>query len=360
MFFNTIINESNENLLVNVPDVEYQHETSYEGMLHSILETEQNYNAMMEAVAMDELSYFAEAGEEQPSGEGKVKKFFDMVIKFFEKIWQKIKGYFQKFFNWTTMLIRDNQKFLITIKKQLKGISDVEYKGYNYTNFDKNVATLYDQSVNKIPDISVTTLDKKFLYTTIETTYVKDEVAGFIEDMKDNFETHMNTTRGVYVGKANCDRGDYSKELFKFFRDDKSDVAKVKYNLSDLFEMISNAKEIKADAEEDMKGLNKKINEIIKELQKARNTLLTIIKKDESTKANLKALNLSIKVTKEQLSIAQQFSAAKVSAIKQRTHQAKAACVKAANKGIDDDYKAKYPKKEKESTNESAYGVNFI
>ena len=115
-------------------------------------ENEMNWNAIMEAVAMSEMeemdrngsnySAVAEAG------------FFESVVNFFKKIWEKIKSLFKKFMVMIGSLVGKDKDFAKkhgdTIRKAINNIpNDAEIKGYKFTT-DKLEGSISTATTNLV------------------------------------------------------------------------------------------------------------------------------------------------------------------------------------------------------------------
>lgn len=99
-------------------------------------ENEMNWNAIMESVAMAEMEEMSSSGSDYSvvAEAG----FFESVVAFFKKVWEKIKSLFKKFMVMIGSLVGKDKDFAKkhgdTIRKNMINIpNDAEIKGYKFT-----------------------------------------------------------------------------------------------------------------------------------------------------------------------------------------------------------------------------------
>lgn len=99
-------------------------------------ENEMNWNAIMESVAMTEMDEMSNSGSDYSvvAEAG----FFESVVNFFKKVWEKIKSLFKKFMVMLGSLVGKDKDFAKkhgdTIRKNIINIpSDAKIKGYVFT-----------------------------------------------------------------------------------------------------------------------------------------------------------------------------------------------------------------------------------
>lgn len=99
-------------------------------------ENEMNWNAIMESVAMAEMEEMSSSGSDYSvvAEAG----FFESVVAFFKKVWEKIKSLFKKFMVMIGSLVGKDKDFAKkhgdTIRKNIINIpNDAEIKGYVFT-----------------------------------------------------------------------------------------------------------------------------------------------------------------------------------------------------------------------------------
>lgn len=181
-----------------------------EACIEATLVNEQNFNAIMNAVAYDEMKYFVENGVEVVYEEGRISKFFSMIKSAIDKAWAKIKSIFEKVITAITGWISSDKQFVTKYKSQIKSAKNVEYKGYKLKNLDAEIyanlmasfKSLYEDDYNKGKSGKKIDVDK-----------IGDKM------------------RGVSFGDSgkSISSGDYAAELKKFFGLD-SDKSTIPYD----------------------------------------------------------------------------------------------------------------------------------
>ena len=326
MFYTiTNVNESVD-FLSDAQEVDFKHEANLEGALMNIYESEVNWNSLMKAVAMDELTHFVENGEMAVYEGARLDSFFAKMKEFFKSLWTKIQGFFNKFFAMIAQFVLTDKAFVKKYEKALrdKTTTGFEYKGYEFTNLDdsnemKQLAAQVMNSTQRVKDAK--DLEPKSV----------EEIKAITKSLGEN-ETKINDGyRGKMVKKSSVEYDDYAKELYMYFRkgeDSPSTISGV--NIDAQIKYISDAKDNIKAAKEDMNIYKKSINDVIDALNKAEKALGSADKEEDKAKnsAISSCILKSIASTKSMLSIAQTYSGAKVSALKARNRQAKSVCVK--------------------------------
>ena len=134
MIFSTTENDFLENIK------ESPYPLGYEGALMHVYENECNYNAIMKAVGLSEMSYYQETGRELFLNEaGAFSGFIDKVKAFFRKVIEKIKSIFKKFIAAIDQYRLDNKQFVKKYSAQIlrKDLSNFEFEGYKFSMLDK-------------------------------------------------------------------------------------------------------------------------------------------------------------------------------------------------------------------------------
>lgn len=178
-----------------------------EACIEATLVNEQNFNAIMSAVAYDEMKYFVENGVEVIYEEGRISKFFGMIKNAIDKAWAKIKSIFEKVITAISGWVSSDKQFVTKYKSQIKSAKNVEYKGYELKNLDSEI---YDKLMSS--------------FNSNMNTYKGGESGKKIDT--DKLGDKM---RGQSVGEASVSSGDYATKLKKFFGLDGSKSA-IKYD----------------------------------------------------------------------------------------------------------------------------------
>lgn len=343
MFYNTIINESNTSLLNDVPDIEFQHEASYEGMLMTILETEKNYAMMMEAVAIDELNYFQEHGTEMIYEAANVKGFFKKIKDFFMNIWAKIQAFFVKYFRYVDIVVKSDKDFVAKYRPMLKEKKSTgfEYSGYSFTiEESESASALFNKGMEEVSELKkVEDLIGKA--EKADSFEVDNTISDNLTKIAEKEETIMNTIRGKFVIPNSCDSSDFAQELYKKFRNGEDKPSTLKnIDINKQLEFIADAKKNKKAAEDDMKDLKETINKIIKKADNMEKALGSLTGKGNEAvplSKRMTACNAVATWNRKVLTMAQLYTSARVSALKQRNRQAKAICVRFSSFKVEKD-----------------------
>lgn len=305
----------------------------YEGM--SIMEacyagiaaTEMNWNAIMEAAAETEMSYFAEHGEEYVYTEA--SGFFAKVSEFFKKIWQKIQALFKKFLVMIGSLVGKDKDFIKkyreTIQRNMKNIpKDAEIKGYVFTHTD--VLKAIDKAGDQIKE---TFNDDGTIPEATKTKYHLDS------DDYDASET-MEEVRGAMITNLQGISGSTFTEsemreaVFAACRngeDSPIDIQMTTARVSEAMSHLEGGDKAKKDAAKAYTNVEKKFKDVIKKAEQ----LETKGYKDKNNNPGpdaLKILNRGINLAKSASSSLQTICAVYLQAVKDEYAQDRKICVK--------------------------------
>lgn len=133
-------------------NAECNYDDAEEAFLYLAMENDQNFNAILNAVAVQEMSYYVEHGEEMVYEAVDFKGFFATIKKAVLRAWEKIKAVFKKVFDTIQSWILSDKKFLSKYEKDIMDAegTPIEFKGYqvNLTYFPiaelKSVVKKYD------------------------------------------------------------------------------------------------------------------------------------------------------------------------------------------------------------------------
>lgn len=306
----------------NMTFEECAYENPFEAASYIVAESEDNYNNIIKAMALDEYAVYESTGIEMVYEAANFKAFFAKVKDFFKKLWEKIKGMFQKFFAKINSVLMKDKDFVKKYKPALLKLDSVkgfEYKGYEFTNLtDKCIGADKVQAGLK-GLIEIAGASKETL-----TSYIAD-IAG------EKKTALLDATRGETLGGGKkVEDSDYSDELFKYFRKGESDRQTIdSFSTSDIntqLDIISGADKAKKAAEDDLKTVKRTIDEIIKKLESAEKAAE---KTTSETQSELvKAYSGTVDVLKQRMNIVTLWNGAKLRALKDQNAQAKSICVK--------------------------------
>jgi hypothetical protein len=351
---------SDVNLLENCEAIEPKYENFDEAALASIVEAEENYNNIMQAVGVDELDFFEENGFEMVYTTEAASGFFGKVKEFFMNLYQKIKGLFQKFVSLIDSYTKSDKDFVNKYRKHLLSANtkDFEYKGFEFTHLDAGTEKSMTKAQEQVGLGNLENIPGKEGNEAMES-----KIKG-VEDRSEIVEKMRGAAVSAIGGgsASGLEAGEFSKELFMVFRkgeDSKVNIEKV--NVSEQLSTILNAADTKKKAEKAFSDLEKTINNAIKALDKAeKEAVKDAPSKDSEGKATsdptngtyVSLIGTYIYFIKEKLSIGQTVNGALLTALKDQNRQAKSICVSLMN------YKPKH--ESVGSLGESAVGGSLL
>lgn len=347
-------NNLGNNIELSTEIQECAYEPGIEAAWAIVAESEANYNAIMQAVGIEELNAFEESGAEMVYEAGQISGFVGKAKEFFIKMWEKIKGLFTKFFAMFNQYTKSDKDFINKYKSHLVKINtrDFEYKGFNFTNLDLDIGGLV---------VKATAAANSAIGSSIYSTPTAKDTAEKINKACEDKTELVEKMRGAAIGESSLEAGEYTKELFKLFRsgeDSKETLDNI--DVSNLIMAISENSQLKKNAEKSYKELEKIFKEALKTLNKSDKEMLKNFPGpdgNETKSEAIRALNNNIFLLKEAINISQIANGAKLTAIKDCNRQAKAICVALLN------YK---PKNESfnfgdgESVNEGGFLSNVV
>lgn len=324
--------------------------------LEGLAESEGNWNNIMQACYCQELAHFQENGTEYVYTEASGGGFIEAAKAFFKKVWEKIKALFKKFGMMIAQFSKTDKEFVKKYRPDIiAGMAnmpkDTEFKGFVFTNIDKftpMVTELGNEMLKLLTDLKA---DHKPDTSNPDKSYDRTDEA---EKM-----------RGALLGKTSgLTASEFNSELFELFRNGEStkssiDLDSQKINTA-LNELEASAATKKA-ANDAYKQLNKYFDDIDKRLN---DILKTVIKnfpqKDDPAGSvdgatnDMVDIQRNIDANRDFSSIAQVAHGIFLTALKDRSRQYKAMCIKVAG------YKGKKPKNESYSFDHYGEGASFL
>lgn len=316
----------NNDIDLNTGIQECVYEPGIEAAWGIVAESEANYNAIMQAVGVEELMVYESTGEEMVYEASQVSGFFGKVKEFFMKIWEKIKGLFKKFFAMFDSYTKNDKDFINKYKSHLLKVDtrNFEYKGFN---FDKTKL-----------NISLSDVDKKVaaqansIVGPMATSLDSTKLDNYIKAAEDRVDI-VEKMRGAAIGESSLTATEFTKELFKMFRSgEESKETLDNINVSELLMNIAANNDLKKNAEKAFKDLEKTIKDEIKTLEKAEKDMTKNMPEAGELRAKqIRHANNVIYFKKEKMNILQVVNGAKLTAIRDLNRQSKAICVALMN-----------------------------
>lgn len=331
IFSPTGVNYSEPLDIENMTYIESAYEDPFEGGMAILAESENNYNSIMKAVALDELYVLESTGMEIVYEDGRIKSFLQKVKEFFVKLWEKVKGIFAKFFAKMSSLITKDKEFVKKYKKQVVNakLTDFEFDGYKFTNVDGAIPG--QSAIESLPGF----MDLTSISVSGDLKKLKDYVEETMNG--DNYDDAISTYRQKLLGASSkVDSDEYAEELFKYFRDgedSKSTLDMKDIDRNKVLNEIESTSEVKKAGEKALKAFKDIIDPIIKKLDKAEKEALKEVPgenqvKGEFASARAAAYSKTCSIYKDCTHAAELFTTAKLKAIKDRNRQARAIVVK--------------------------------
>lgn len=311
--------KSEKSILESLESIECNYENIMEATFDNIANSINNHNEIMKAVAFGELSYMSENnGQEFIYEAADIKGFFKKMKELFIKIWQKIKGLFDKFFSTIDSYTRNDKTF---VNKYKTKISNADTKGFSYKGYNFTISNLVSDAASKL-DAEIKKMDP---HPSADESKIK---------LCENRIEVSDKLRGSVLGQSECSATDFTKELFKKLRDGE-DSKKELTNIStdNLIKIISNSAELKKEAKNAYTALQTEIKAAIKVVENTENDLLNSVSDKTNAESiseaskKIKAAHCSVYLLQEKLSILQVVNGQYLTAIKDSNRQAKSICV---------------------------------
>lgn len=186
-----------------------------------VAEAQENYNAIMKAIGIQELSVFESTGAEMIYEAVDFKAIVGKIKAFFVNLLGKVKAIFEKFMAMINSYILDDKKFLAKYEAKIKENwakvkNSFEMSGYVFTALDedtlKEANACADSEIKyKLSDFNGNNKEKAWLQSIIEYYSDEDEIKGKM--------------RGAIVGCIDDDNKavsieakDFAEALFRSFR----------------------------------------------------------------------------------------------------------------------------------------------
>lgn len=299
-----------------------------EAAMNSIAITEENWNAIQREIALTELAYVEETGEDFVYNEATGTSFIDTVKGFFKNIWEKIKALFRKFLVILGSYTKNDKDFVKKYSKDIvaamKNIpSEASIKGYNYTLGE------YKNKLSKPSVTEVINFSQKLCgggdFATIgaKTNYDYAEV--------------MEAARAEVLGiSGGLTSSEFNEEMYKLLRgkeDSKIDIDLDAGLVNQAMNELNNMKTIRKEAKDAYNALSKIFTKVDKELTDMSKKVTKDLpnKDDKAAKLGgdvLTGVNRVMGVAKGMAGVLQTANGIFLSACKEASRQYKAICVK--------------------------------
>lgn len=323
-------------------------EPNMAGAYAIVAESECNYNSIMQAIGIHELSVLESTGAEMIYEAADVKGFFKKIKDFFLSILAKIAGLVKRFFAMIDQHAQNDANFVKKYKSQLlavKSLRDFECQGYKFTNMDWSPSTASDKIDGVIKSAlgngtTLASLSSVLKATASSVTEADKEVLAKIIAATDDTEDVHDKMRGAAIGASSFDTGEFGEEIFKYFHGDettKEDISTP--SASDIITTISTTAKAKKTAKDAYTAIEKVINKEIKDLDKLESDIMKLVPgKTDDAKAlqeyyakSVSATSRTSAITKTKLAMINQVYGGLLTAIKDENSQARSIAIKMIN-----------------------------
>lgn len=196
-----------------------------------ILQTEQNYYMMMQAVGISELAEIEEGVVLEASGTG----FFTAIKNFFKKLFSKVASLLKTFGMKLASMSKDAQSFCDKYRDDINNIKvpkDFDYEGYKFTHVDDAFKFEWPDGSNNSPATNIPDLIERIGKTSggadetdPDVVKNKPEYKTASEHFKDTDKKSewFESIRGKTIGKNKLDADDFEDEIFKYFHNNDTE-----------------------------------------------------------------------------------------------------------------------------------------
>lgn len=211
---------------------------------------------------------------------GKIKDYFDAIIK-------KISEFFKKVMTYINSFLMDLSDF---VKKYKSKISEISFKpftiqGYNYTNLSSS------PSLNPFNDIVASYNTEISDLSKLDKDDIKDRYVKYFED------NNIEKIYGVILGsKSNISNDDLIEEARKYFRNDESAPIEIEVDEAYVSKILSQVSFLEKEKLESIKLRNDLIK-LFEQTKKFFSDKLTVLYKSSNDK-HVSITSLNIEGTK--------------------------------------------------------------
>lgn len=304
--------------------------TYHEGAIMIIAESEQNFNNLMSGIGIHELMVYESTGQDVVYESDGIKGIFSRIKEFFMKLWSKIKALFEHFIAKFDAMVKGDKAFVDKYKKQLyanaSNMKDFKYNGYEFFEGSKGGRTTSEARTD-----ARNSLDSNCKIRDIEKAVSagKWDDAIKLSDIHEKFDDYVENARGSALGESGgLTASEYTKELFKLFRNGESEKQSIELKSGDLDKMLgilTGAEKARTQLDKDFNELKKSIDNEIKVFEKSERDMLRDMPNEAKSKL-LQGIQMQASVARETLNIATTFFGANMTANKDRSGQYKSVC----------------------------------
>ena len=247
-----------------------------EASLNAIIDVEENYSSIMQAVALHEANCLADTEQSYVYTEANISDFIRAVKRFLLRIWDKIVGLYKRFIMFMDRLSMEDKAFIKKYRKQIfdgKNLSDFTFFGYRYTIIEAEIVKAIGELKKPPPQIwggqgNLNDIAKKSGETKNINTDTSMKAQAGLEDQIEELRGKVLACFRTGKGKAGkYSNGDFLKELHHCLRngqDGKEELDQTQLNVTDVVRELMSSADAKKKAKTAFKEGKRCIDEGIK------------------------------------------------------------------------------------------------
>ena len=325
---------------IDMDQIEAQYcfeENAVDSAYRIVAENTANWNSIMEAIGVDELSIYESTGSEVVYEAGTISGIFEKIKEFFKKLLEKIKGLFNKFMTVINSWTMSDKDFIKKYKRDIISAKtkDFSFKGYKFTLNALTITKLDGGTLQDTTKSDMVSLNRLSTFTGNDELKQIEDATKSARDSKDDT---LDAYRGNFIKQnSKIEASDFSKELFEVLRNgdstkqtlDDSDI-----DVSNLIITISDASKAQKNAKKAYDAIVRGINDAIKEIDNQSKEFLnntpdpSDVNATKLNTAKIAYLTTISSIVEAKKSINTVVYGAYLQAIKDENRQAKAICVK--------------------------------
>lgn len=343
-----------------------------EGSLDCLITANENYNTIMKSIAINELNYLEDIGEEYVYTEASLDGFIMAIKKFLVRLWRSISGVFKRFIYWFDRQTKNDKDFLHKYRDRLlnnKLDSNFSFSGYRYTIIDKEIENAIGQL-----EIDPSTLanggnGQKYNDSTKYENIVDKQRKDIIYQKEAKMEEELERLRSKVIAQFSH-RGDKRDKLtdkefhdalmecFQNGTDTKDELNSSEINIHGMISEMENGNATRKTIRLAFSNGKKLIDNTIRRIDNEARTISrqhvenpsTINKQDKDKRSNMEIHTDKLKGVSYYLNYAQKsrsmltvLEGCVLTALKKRSKQYKACIIKVITyKGKDESYNESY------------------
>ena len=250
--------------------IECHEENMLEAGANILIEAEQNWNAIMQAVGIEEVKAYAE-GTEVITEAGRIGGMLDKAKQFFQNLWQKVVGMFKKLLSILDQQAKKDKDFVKKYRADVQKVmskkdwnENLNIKYYPFKTDGKELGAWTGQAkanmINKIGKIP---------FECKVDSLSDNDIKGFDElSWKDEINDKV---RGAALGSDSTEsESEFRKEMKdKIYGDLDSSKDVTQDLVLESFRLIEGSEKAKKDLKDAFKGIDDSLKATIKNVEKA-------------------------------------------------------------------------------------------